>query len=207
MPLDFQASCPIVWIYIPFALISKDQIDMSHGSLNPFIFLIVEWNNPIRDNRSNDSDRKNRQWTKKALTYEYFGYHKPTVLVVTFLIYLYYFKTMKFWRINGRTFMVHFVPKSEWNEFPPFCSTTGIYSRGAHLRAHQTTTTKSFVSSIWGRLHEPKENYAGRMHYLLSDVSPQPNCLFIDIFYLDHPQKYLTFEPKGGIWPCLHLVE
>jgi len=24
-----------------------------------------------------------------------------------------------------------------------------------------TTTTKSFVPSIWGRLHEPKENYAG----------------------------------------------
>ena len=23
-----------------------------------------------------------------------------------------------------------------------------------------TTTTKSFVPSIWGRLHEPKENYA-----------------------------------------------
>jgi len=24
-----------------------------------------------------------------------------------------------------------------------------------------TTTTKPFVPSIWGRLHEPKENYAG----------------------------------------------
>jgi len=25
----------------------------------------------------------------------------------------------------------------------------------------ETTTTKPFVPSIWGRLHEPKENYAG----------------------------------------------
>ena len=24
-----------------------------------------------------------------------------------------------------------------------------------------TTTTKPFVPSIWGRLHEPKENYTG----------------------------------------------
>ena len=24
-----------------------------------------------------------------------------------------------------------------------------------------TTTTKPFVPGIWGRLHEPKENYAG----------------------------------------------
>ena len=24
-----------------------------------------------------------------------------------------------------------------------------------------TTTTKPFVPSVWGRLHEPKENYAG----------------------------------------------
>ena len=29
------------------------------------------------------------------------------------------------------------------------------------LSAHTTTTTKPFVPSIWGRPHEPKENYAG----------------------------------------------
>ena len=27
-----------------------------------------------------------------------------------------------------------------------------------------TTTIKPFAPSIWGRLHEPKENYAGRAH-------------------------------------------
>ena len=28
------------------------------------------------------------------------------------------------------------------------------------IRVQTTTTTKPFVPSIWGRLHEPKENYA-----------------------------------------------
>ena len=28
-------------------------------------------------------------------------------------------------------------------------------------RTTTTTTTKPFVPSIWGRLHEPKEKYAG----------------------------------------------
>ena len=31
----------------------------------------------------------------------------------------------------------------------------------AAKKVQQTTTTKPFVPSIWGRLHEPKENYAG----------------------------------------------
>ena len=41
-----------------------------------------------------------------------------------------------------------------------------------------TTTTKPFVPSIWGRLHEPKENYAGSatwisfLHSFLSSNMP-----------------------------------
>jgi len=40
------------------------------------------------------------------------------------------------------------------------------------------TTTKPFVPSIWGRLHEPKENYAGSgtwisfLHSFLSSNMP-----------------------------------
>jgi len=37
-----------------------------------------------------------------------------------------------------------------------------------------TTTTKSFVPSIWGRLHEPKENYAGLGTWMISDIK----CLY-----------------------------
>jgi len=32
-----------------------------------------------------------------------------------------------------------------------------------------TTTTKPFVPSIWGRLHEPKENYAGSCTWIMLD--------------------------------------
>ena len=39
------------------------------------------------------------------------------------------------------------------------CSITHIAC--AKTMITTTTTTKPFVPSIWGRLHEPKENYAG----------------------------------------------
>ena len=45
-----------------------------------------------------------------------------------------------------------------------------------------TTTTKPFVPSIWGRLHEPKENYAGSgtwISFLHSFLSS--NCLHYDL--------------------------
>ena len=46
-----------------------------------------------------------------------------------------------------------------------------------------TTTTKPFVPSIWGRLHEPKENYAGSgtwisfLHSFLSSNMPSLRLL------------------------------
>jgi len=46
------------------------------------------------------------------------------------------------------------------------------------LSSTKTTTTKPFISGIWGRIHEPKENYAGSgtwisfLHLFLSNNMP-----------------------------------
>ena len=68
-----------------------------------------------------------------------------------------------------------------------------------------TTTTKSFVPSIWGRLHEPKENYTGSvtwisfLHSFLSSnmssirrlVSISCRITSIHVFF-DSPCTFLT---------------
>jgi len=56
---------------------------------------------------------------------------------------------------------------------PPYHSQWAFATSPPH-----TTTTKPFVPSIWGRLHEPKENYAGLgtwinfLHSFLSSNMP-----------------------------------
>ena len=52
------------------------------------------------------------------------------------------------------------------------------YISNGSLSVHTTTTTKQFVPSIWGRLHELKENYVGSgawisfLHSFLSSNIP-----------------------------------
>ena len=88
-----------------------------------------------------------------------------------------------------------------------------------------TTTTKPFVPSIWGRLHEPKENYAGSgtwisfLHSFLSSNMPSPRPLasiscritFIHVFF-DLPSALLTCPNlirstrRTGASVCLRLT-
>ena len=64
--------------------------------------------------------------------------------------------------------------------FTTYFFKTLFYTRG---RNPTTTTTKPFVTSIWGRLHEPKENYAGSgtwisfLHSFLSSNMPSLRLL------------------------------
>jgi len=46
-----------------------------------------------------------------------------------------------------------------------------------NLETTTTTTTKSFIPGIWGRLHEPKENYASFLLNNMPSLRPLAICL------------------------------
>ena len=82
------------------------------------------------------------------------------------------------WEVNREkqvASMCSYIAMDDWGQFEFAFDQAGLKFSNP---VTTTTTTKPFVLSIWGRLHEPKENYAGSgiwisfLHSFLSSNMP-----------------------------------